>query len=238
MCDPMVGMLVSAGSALVNYQQQSDVMSQQQSANDAWVAYQQDAQRKELAADEAARQKAEAARQTSLTDVNAGAQKAQQAAEQQRLTDFMTPQSIKSSNAQGTDPNQTPGDLLLSGQQYATPEVQSQIAGQLNQAAQDARSRIAALATMQSYGGSQFGLQPTVANAFQTSGQQIALQGDIRQGNLAAYQVAKNVQPLHIVATPSPWGGIANALAGTAGKALGGGGSTTGGIFGGSTGLV
>lgn len=220
MCDPMVGMLVSAGSALVNYQQQQDVMSQQQAANDAWVAYQQQAQQKENAADEAARQKAESARQTALTDVNAGAQKQQQATEQARLTNFITPQSIKKS---GTDPNEVPGDLLLSGQQYATPEVQQQISGQLNQAAQDARSRIAALATMQSYGGSQFGLQPTVNQAFQTSGQQIQLQGDVRQGDLAVLQAARNVQPLHIVATPSPWGGIASALAGAAGKGFGGG---------------
>lgn len=222
MCDPMVGMLVSAGSALINYQQQEDVMSQQQAANDAWVAYQQDAQRKEAAADEAARQKAESARQTALTDVNAGAQKQQQATEQQRLTDFLTPQSIKQPS--GNDPNQTPGDLLLSGQQYATPEVKAQIAGQMNQAAQDARSRIAALATINSYGGSQFGLQPTVNQAFQTSGQQIQLQGDVRQGDLAVLQAARNVQPLHIVATPSPWGGIASALAGAAGKGFGGGG--------------
>ena len=221
MCDPMVGMLVSAGSALINYQQQSDVMSQQQAANDAWVAYQQQAQQKELAADEAARQKAEAARQTSLTDVNAGAQKQQQQTEEARLTQLYTPQSIKK---QGNDPNQTPGDMLLSGQQYATPEVRQQIAGQLNQAAQDARSRIAALATINSYGGSQFGLQPTVNQAFQTSGQEIALQGDIRQGDLSVLQAARNVQPLHIVATPSPWGGIASALAGAAGKGFGGGG--------------
>jgi hypothetical protein len=225
MCDPMVGMLVSAGSALISYQQQSDVMSQQQAANDAWVAYQQQAQQKELAADEAARQKAESARQTSLTDVNAGAQKQQQSTEEARLTQLYTPQSIK--QGQGTD--QLPGDLLLSGQQYATPEVQQQIAGQMNQAAQDARSRIAALATINSYGGSQFGLQPTVNQAFQTSGQQIALQGDIRQGDLAVLQAARNVQPLHIVATPSPWGGIASALAGAAGKGFGGGGG-----FGGS----
>jgi hypothetical protein len=108
-------------------------MSQQQAANDAWVAYQQQAQQKELAADEAARQ-------TALTDVNAGAQKKQQLTEEARLTQRYTPQSIKQ---QGNDPNQTPGDLLLSGQQYATPEVQQQIAGQMNQAAQDARSRIA-----------------------------------------------------------------------------------------------
>jgi hypothetical protein len=221
MCDPMVGMLVSAGSALINYQQQSDVMSQQQAANDAWVAYQQQAQQKELAADEAARQKAESARQTSLTDVNAGAQKQQQSTEEARLTQLYTPQSIKQ-GGQGGD--QLPGDLLLSGQQYATPEVQQQIAGQMNSAAQDARSRIAALATINSYGGSQFGLQPTVNQAFQTSGQQIALQGDIRQGDLAVLQAARNVQPLHIVATPSPWGGIASALAGAAGKGFGGGG--------------
>ena len=224
MCDPMVGMLISAGASMINYSQQQDVMSQQQAANDAWVAYQQQAQQKELAADEAARQKAEAARQTSLTDVNAAAQKQQQTTEQARLTDFMTPQSIKQ---QGTGPDQYPGDLLLSGQQYATPEVQQQIAGQLNQAAQDARSRIAALATINSYGGSQFGLQPTVNQAFQTSGQQIALQGDIRQGDLAVLQAARNVQPLHIVATPSPWGGIASSLASAAGKGFGGGGGAS-----------
>jgi hypothetical protein len=76
-------------------------MSRQQAANDAWVAYQQQAQQKELAADEAARQ-------TALTDVNAGAQKKHQLTEEARLTQRYTPQSIKQ---QGNDPNQTPGDL-------------------------------------------------------------------------------------------------------------------------------
>jgi hypothetical protein len=226
MCDPMVGMLVSAGSALVNYQQQSEVMSQQNQANEAWVAYQQQQQQKELAADEAARQKAESARQQSLSQINAQSQQQQQVTEQGRLTNYLTPKAIKQQDGSGGQggADTIPGDLLLSGQAGATPEVKGQIASSLAQAASDARSRIAALATMQSYGGSQFGLGTVVPQELQASQQAIDLQSNVRRGNLAAYQVAKNVEPLKIVATPSPWGGIASSLAGAVGKGFGGGG--------------
>ena len=120
---------------------------------------------------------------------------------------------------------------MLSGQNNAAAPVQQAIAGQINDATQAARQRIAALATIQSYGGSQFGLQNTVSNAFQTGNEQIDLLNNYRRGDLAAYQVAKNVEPLKYQSTPSPWGGLATSLAGIAGKGFGASGG--GGLFGG-----
>ena len=66
-------------------------------------------------------------------------------------------------------------------------------------AAQESRKRIAALAAVQSYGGSQYGLTNRANTIFNAAGQDIRLASDMRQGNLAAYNVAKAVEPIKIV---------------------------------------
>jgi hypothetical protein len=229
MCDPLIGGILgvvgSIASAGINYAQQSSVMKQQQAANDQWVAYQRQQAQEEMARDEANRQKAANAAQATQQQISAPEQKQQQQTEETRLTTQLMPKDLQDAAHTG----QIPGDILLSGQQNSAAPVQQAIAGQINDATQAARQRIAALATIQSYGGSQFGLQNTVNQAFQTGNQGIDLSSNFRRGDLSAYGAAKNVEPLHIVATPSPWGGIANALAGVAGKAFGGGGFGGGG---------
>ncbi len=231
MCDPlsMLGLVGSLAGAAINYSQQSAAMSAQHQANAEWVAYQQQQAQQENARDASNRMLATQAQQQTQDQITADAQKKQQTTEQQRLTTDITPDAIKA----GQSTQQLAGDLLLSGQKNAAPEVQGAINDRVAQAAADARQRIAALATIQSYGGSQFSAANTVNRAFQTGNQQIDLYNNYRRGDLAAYNVAKNVEPEHIQMTPSPWGGIANSLAGIAGKSFGasmggGGGSAFG----------
>ena len=217
MCDPLsiLGLVGSIGGAFINYSQQESAMNAQNDANAQWVAYQRQQSQAETARDEANRQKASAAEQESLQKISGPQQQQQQQTEQARLNDTLTPDQLK-----GT-PEQIAGDLLLSGQKNAAPQVTNALGASVTAAAQQARQRIAALATIQSYGGSQFGLQNYVNNSLQTGNQQIDLYNNYRRGDLAAYNVAKNVEPEKIAVTPSPWGGIASALGGIAGKGLG-----------------
>jgi len=227
MCDPLsvLGLVGSIGGSLINYEQQSSAMAAQEAANAQWVSYQRQQAQEANARDEANRQLATQAQQQTDQQITAQAQKNQQQTEQQRVQTDITPTAIQP----GQTTQQLAGDMLLSGQKNAAPEVGGAINARVAQAAADARQRIAALSTIQSYGGSQFGLQPTVDRAFQAGNQQINLFNNYRRGDLAAYNVAKNVEPLKIQMTPSPWGGIASSLAGIAGKGFGN-------AFGGSSG--
>jgi hypothetical protein len=102
--------------------------------------------------------------------------------------------------------------------------VTGDIKSQLATAAQQARARIAALAEIQSYGGSQYGLTNRANTIFANSGQNIRLAGDERQGSLGAYGVEKAVEPVHyaMVGGGSGLGSAAQGLAKSAGGGLGG----------------
>lgn len=217
MCDPMsaIALVGAVASAGFSYMQQEDLMSHQQQANQEWVAYQRQKSQQEWQRQEEARQRAEAARQGTLEKVTPEAQKEAQTKEQQRLTQDITPQDMVDQHPELI------GDKLLSGQKGGAQSIQTNIGDQITQASRDARARIAALATLQSYGGSQFGLQNRAQDLFNQSGQDIRLQGDIRQGSLGAYGVEKNVEPIRYQASPSMAGGIAGALSGIAGKGIG-----------------
>jgi hypothetical protein len=220
MCDPisMIGLAVAVGSAAMNYSAQQDYMSKQQAANDAWLAYQQRQSQQELQRDEQLRQQAEAAREQSLQQLTPAKQKEAQTNEQARLQKTLTPDQI--AKAAGGD-RTTLNDMLLSGQQNTAAPVQQGIQSQIADAAQAARDRINALATVLSYGGSQYGLTNRANTIFNAAGQDIRLAGDERQGSLAAYNVSKQVQPIQYQMQPNPFGGVANAAAGAVGKGLG-----------------
>jgi hypothetical protein len=222
MCDPIsiIGLGLSIGMAVANYSAQQDMMNQQNAANDAWVAYQKRQSDAYLAQDTALRQKAEAAREASLTELTPQKQQAAQANEQARLVNTLTPEETKAM-AEGKKP--TLNDKMLEGQQNTAAPVAANIQQQIQQAAQEARSRIAALAAVQSYGGSQFGLTNRANVIFNAAGQDIRQASDERQGAQAAYNVAKAVEPIKIVqyGGGSALGGLANAGASMAGKGLG-----------------
>jgi hypothetical protein len=222
MCDPIsiIGLGLTVGMAVMNYENQQDMANQQNAANDAWVAYQRRQSQEYSARDEELRKNAEAARESSLTELAAPKQKAAQTAEAARLTSALTPQEVKDMAAGN---KATLNDRMLSGQQDTAAPVAANIQQQIQQAAVEARARIAALAQVQSYGGSQFGLTNRANTIFNTSGQDIRAASDERQGQLAAYNVAKAVEPIKIVqfGGGSGLGGVANAGASIAGKGLG-----------------
>src|SRR4029077_15475183 len=106
------------------------------------------------ARDEELRKNAEAAREASLTELTADKQKKAQGAEETRLVAALTPEQT-AAMARG-DKNAIDA-TRLQGQAGTDEGVKSNIQVQIQQAAQEARARIAALAAVQSYGGSQYG---------------------------------------------------------------------------------
>lgn len=221
MCDPIsiIGLGFSIGMQMYNMQQQADMASQQQSANDQWVAYQRKQSQDFQARDESLRQNAEAARQGSLDELSAANQTMAQGKEADRLTTSLTPEDIAKQAA--GDPNAL-ASAMFSGQQGGSQEMQTQIQGSIQQAAVEARKRIAALANVQSYGGSQYGLTNRANTIFNAAGQDIRLAGNERAGDLSAYNIAKSVEPIHIAQySGGSAGGLATAGAQFTGQRLG-----------------
>jgi hypothetical protein len=217
MCDPMsaIAAIGAIGSALYSYSVQEDLMSKQESANAQWAAYQRRKGQEEWARQEEARKRADAAREDTLNKLKPEEQKKAQGEEEQRVQQDITPTDLLDQHPELLQ------DKLLSGQKGAAPIIQQDIADKITQASRDARARIANLATIQSYGGSQFGLQNRAQDLFNTSSADINLQGNIRRGSLAAYNVEKGVEPIKYQANNS-LGGLGGALAGIAGKGLAG----------------
>jgi hypothetical protein len=222
MCDPIsiIGLGLSIGMAVMNYENQQDMVDKQNQANDAWVAYQQRQSKDYLARDEELRKQADAARETSLSELTPDKQQNAQKNEQARLQDVLMPEQLK---ALAEGDKASLNDELISGQHGASGQTQSAIEGAIQQAAIESRKRIAALAAVQSYGGSQFGLTQRANQIFNASGQDIRMSGDMRQGGLAAYNVAKAVEPIKIVQQGggSAAGPLANAASSFSGNRLG-----------------
>jgi hypothetical protein len=218
MCDPftagIIGAIGSIGSAVANYSAQSSAMSKQNDANAQWIAFQRQQSQEASARDEANRAQAMAAQQQSLQKVSGQQQMQQQQTEEKRVTEAITPDQLKTPT--------NVGDMLLSGQKSANPQVSQAMTNSITNAAQDARQRIAALATVESFGPSQFGLNNYVNQSFQTGNQGIDLYNDYRRGDLAAYGVAKNVEPIRYQVAPGAgiFGDLATGLAKIAGTGL------------------
>jgi hypothetical protein len=222
----LIGLVGSIASAGMSYMQQQSANNMQQQANDEWVAYQKKQSSDEWQRQEEMRQKAENAREGAVNDMTSQKQTQAQGDEAKRVTDAITPDQLKQ------DTPTLVGDRMLSGMQGGSQEFKDMFGDKITSAAQDARARIAALATMQSYGTSEFGLQNRSNQIFGDASNQINLQGNERQGSLGAYGAAKAVPPARVVTGSSAMGGIASSLAGIAGKSFGS--SMAGGVGGAS----
>jgi hypothetical protein len=248
MCDPLtavalVGSAVSAGAGLYESQQQeaglADVQNKQNQANAQWVAYQTQIHQQQVQAEDEARQKATSVQQATLQKVSPAAQEASQTTEQQRLNTLYNKPAGTATDASN------PSNLLLSGENSGNQTFMDSLTSQVNQATAQARSRIAALATANSYGGSFGGLGTTVPITFAQGGNDINLQNAIRQGNLKTYGVQQQVQPLQYAIGPGTeaQGSIAKGAMSLAGSLASFGGpravSSAGSLFGGggSTGV-
>ena len=224
MCAPMaigiIGAIASAAAGIISMQAQQSAMKKQEEANQQWANYQRRERAEAWQREEQYRQNAEAARQASITEMDAQKQKEAQGKEEERLKQDITPTDVKPDPTTGMV---AIGDELLRGTGGADPLVTQDLQKKINSAAVESRKRIANLATIQSYGGSQYGLQNRAQDLFNKSGQDIRFQGNLRQGNLGALGIAGNVEPAKIQTTPSAAGGIATSLASIAGKAIGSG---------------
>lgn len=225
MCDPLVGGLIagaaSIASAGIQQSQNEALAEKQQAANDQWVAYQTKIRREQAAAEDQARSAANQAREDTLQKVSPQNQQQEQLSEQQRLNTQLNAPQGTTSDGTPIDPNTVGSSTLLSGQQTGNQQVQDSMTKQLNQATAQARGRIAALATAQSYGGSFGGLGNVVPQQFTQGGNYINMVNDIRQGNLKTYGVEQQVQPLTYTSTGgNMFGGLATALGGLAGKGI------------------
>jgi hypothetical protein len=118
----------------------------------------------------------------------------------------------------------------LTGQSGGDGEFRTDLARRLNNATQDARSRIQALATMNSYGDSQFGLTNHVARANQELAQNLNQFNNFRRGSLQAYQVEKNFEPQQVSYKKPAGQTLAEGMGGLLGG-LGKGGGSFGGMF-------
>lgn len=218
MCDPTVIAVAStvagiAGTAANAFGAMS-AANKQKEAYDQWAA-QQHANRVAAAAkDEQDRQQADAARQQGLQQVGADAQKAQQATEQARLTQF-----LQGTGSQTTDPSTGTSapisvtDASLSGQGASTdPTFKADLASKLNAAAAGAKQRIGALAAVSSYGGSQGGLDQFTSQALAKSGQGIDMANAFRKGDLGVLATQQAVNPEQITYQPSPLASISGDL--------------------------
>lgn len=239
MCDPLsIGMAAlsavgSIGGAMAQASATEDVMNKQNQANSAWAAYQMNAMRQAATANDAARANANAAREQTLSKLSPDAQQQTQATEAQRLN--TTYQNTSETGTGRGAPGQntaTSSPYALSGEQTgvstASPGGQNSmqsLSDQVNTATTQARNRVAALATANSYGGSFGGLGRVDPIALQQGANQINLQNEIEKGNTQLLGIQQQVQPLHYTFGPNAGmaGGIANMLAGVAGKAIGGG---------------
>jgi hypothetical protein len=246
MCDPLTavaiaGSALSAGAGIYEGQQQAaglaDVQNKQNQANADWVAYQTRIHQQQVQAEDEARQKATGVQQATLQKVSPEAQEASQTAEQQRLNTLYNKPAGTATDASN------PSNLLLSGENSGNQTFMDSLTSQVNQATAQARSRIAALATANSYGGSFGGLGTTVPIAFAQGGNDINLQNAIRQGNLKTYGVQQQVQPLQYAIGPGTEAqgsvakgamSIAGSLAGFAGPRVASSGALSG--FGGGGG--
>lgn len=248
MCDPLtaiaaIGAVGSAGVGLMEGQSAAaglaDVQNKQNAANAQWVAYQTQIHQQQVAAEDAARERATAAQQSTLAKVSAPAQQAQQGAEAERLNTLYNKPSGTATDASN------PSNLLLSGENSGNQNFMSNFTQQVNNATSQARARIANLATANSYGGSFGGLGTTVPIAFAQGGNDINYENAVRQGNLKTYGVQQQVQPLQYTIGPGTEAAaniskgamsLAGSLAGFAGpkiisgasSAFSGGGGTGG----------
>lgn len=221
MCDPIsiIGLGFTIGMQAYNMSQQADMASQQNAANDQWVAYQRKESQAYAQRDEDLRRNAEAARTGALGELSAEKQAGAQENEATRLTSDITPEDT--ANLASGDPNAL-ASAMFSGQKNGSPEMQSSIQSHIQQAAISARKRIAALANIQSYGGSQYGLTNRANTILNTSGQDIRLAGNERAGQLSAYNVVKAVEPIKISQySGGAAGGLASAGAKFTGERLG-----------------
>jgi hypothetical protein len=198
----LLGTGASMAGSLMGADAQRKAQAQQQQNNQNWMLGQMALRNQEML-----RQRqfgfnaAQDFRQNLYDNTGGLAQASQQQKEQARLenayaggtsaSEYATPASdasIQAGSQRGA----------LTGQSGGDGEFRTDLARRLNNAAQNSREKIAALATMNSYGDSQFGLGNFVARANQETAQRLNQWNNFRRGSLNAYGVEKAIEPTRV----------------------------------------
>lgn len=228
MCTPValgviaaVSAVGSAAAAGVQYENSQSLQKSQNDANAQWVAYQENLARQAGQASDAARTDATTAQEKTLQNFDPANQTAIQQQEQQRLNTLYTDPSQAS--GEPVDPNSVAQNDLLSGESSGNQTFMNSLTSQVNNATQQARGRIAALATVGSYGNSFGGLNTQNQLALQQGGNAIQLANAKRQADISAFGTGQQVQPLNYTFGPNAQltQSLGSALGGIAGDAAG-----------------
>jgi DNA anti-recombination protein RmuC len=189
MCVPglLSGLIGLATTAVQMSHQSSIARKNEQAAND-WAAYQQQERMAESQRQETQRKKAELARTDTLNQAKPEAMQEAQTEEASRLSEEFT-SGVK-------DVDTTVADNLLSGQARGGQVFQDDLKSKLSSATAEAKKRIGALASLQSFGGSFGGLQTRNNEVALAGGNAIDLANNKRSGSLSAYGAAKAVNPV------------------------------------------
>jgi hypothetical protein len=209
---PLLGLALTAGSAAMQYASAQAMNEQYQKAQSEWVAYQRQKKMEFNQKEQENRRLAAQARAEGLNKLGKMDQTVK--GETARLTD-----TLNQGNKIADAPQATVANLLLSGQ-GGDQGFKTYLAKTVNQAAKSARNQTAALAAMQAYGGSQFGLQRTNAQTLLDSGQMIDFFNQRRKGDQGVLRIEQNV-PMRTVSAPSG-SGIGPALGSIGGSLMGG----------------
>ena len=209
----------------MQYQNSQALVNDQNNANAQWVAYQEQIHKQQALEQDQQRNQANAAREQTLQNFTPQNQTQMQQAESQRLNNLYT-------NPSGAAGNQSPSSAvaqndLLSGESSGNKTFMQNLSNQVNQATSQARGRIAALATANSYGGSFGGLGTTDPILFQQGQNAINLANAKRQSDLQTYGVQQQVQPIQYTLGPGYQmeGTMAQSLSKIAGSGLGAAGA-------------
>lgn len=205
MCDPTIMAIASMASGVADVMGQASAQAKQKQSYDEWFAMQEKNRAEQNKKQEESRKLAEAAREQALAGVSAPSQAKAQDAEQARLDAYLQSQSGPLLDKTPTGAGETTSvadKFLLAGQQSGDDVFKSDLAAKINQAARDARGRIAALATAGSFGNSSGGLDNFTTDIFQKGAQTIDMANEFRRGDLAVYGTQQAVNPVTWTYTP------------------------------------
>jgi len=235
MCDPLTlgSLAIGAAGTAANSIGQAKAQRKQEEEYNAWAAMQKQNRLQENVRQQGLREQATAAQQKGVEDVSLANQAALQDAEQKRLEAVLAGEDAAA--VPGANTPVDPGAPVATP--YGGDVYESDFAKQLSDAMASAKKRIGALATVQSYGDSRFGLGTQNPLNQMEAGAGIDKANEMRRGSLAAYETEQAVDPTQITYS-NPIADIASSFLDvgmqSAGQSLaGGGGGSLGKFFGG-----
>lgn len=188
----LAGLGLGLGGAALGIQQNAMLQRQQDAANRKWVKYQKEQRGVQRMREEFNRARAEKSRLDALEKLDSVSQKDAQQLEAERLYEDLVG-NIPPPQAAGS---QTPyADRLLTGMDQGGKEVTDDFTRTIADGVAKARGQIQGLASMGSYGNSQFGLDRRNQNILRQAQDRIDQMNNFRRGDLGAYGIAQRVEP-------------------------------------------